>query len=195
MEAGKRRWDLDGLAVYVGEACGTEQSRQLVRVTKRESFAFVERSSGRIHRRCCVPEVAEELHPAAVIPHARRHGPLPRGERAHFLDRGLGIREEVQSKQRDDTIVSSWSPRQASHSGRDERNPGIPGTVSGELDEGLDRIAAYDRGRVGAAADRVCKRACATPNIQPVNAVRNTQPGDELSRKAAAPAAHEVLVG
>jgi hypothetical protein len=66
--------------------------------------------------------------------------------------------------------------------------------ASGELDEGFGGIAACDGRGFGVAADYVRERSRATPNIQPVNAGRNSQPGYELSRELSAPSTHEIFV-
>jgi hypothetical protein len=44
---------------------------------------------------------------------------------------------------------------------------------SSEFDERRGRITAYDKRRVGTAADRVGNRPGAAPDIQPVNAARD----------------------
>lgn len=84
----------------------------------------------------------------------------------------------------------SRKPRPVHHEGL----PGITTVFSSEFDEGGRRIAAHDGRRVGVTTDRIRQRACATPDIQPVNAARDPQPGDELGREEAAPSAHEALV-
>jgi hypothetical protein len=110
------------------------------------------------------------------------------------MNGGFGVWEEIQSEQRSDAAVPPGPAREASNSSGDEGYPRIPGMFSSEFDERGGWIAAYDRRRVGVAADRLGKRPRAAPDIQPANAARDLQPGHEPRGEAAAPAAHEVLV-
>jgi hypothetical protein len=106
----------------------------------------------------------------------------------------FGVWKEIQSEEGGNAAVTFLAARQAANSSDYEGLPGITTVPSSEFNEGGRRIAAYDGRRVGVAADRIGKRARATPDIQPVNPARDPQPGDELRREAATPSAHEVLV-
>src|SRR6516225_4519771 len=98
LERGERQRDNERFLPDVEQALRSPERSELTRPAGGH-VAFVSRLARRVQRRRLIPERAQHLHPASVVPHGGRHHAAWAGNAGHLAHRGRPIRDEIDNEQ------------------------------------------------------------------------------------------------